>query len=530
MMRTSLLLLLLTGCSGRTGDDRPPADAGPHDAHATTDATTRPDADTGTPDADAGPSVDPCAQAAAARSYVGCEYFAAPLANTSELDTTRFDYRIVVANPSAYPAEVTVSRGNRLETRALVVPGGLAEIPLPWIDDVSFPFAVNDWDSVVTPDGAYRVVASRPVIVTQYNPFHYANGTALAFTNDASLLLPVHALGTEHFAASYAPLSTVGSRYPGYIAVIGTTEAPATVEIVAGGEIAADRDGRWPAIAKGERFSFTLARGEVAQIAAAIPPQCSPERPRFDPAGNVCYEPDYDVTGSRITSDQPVAVFSGHGCAFVPFDTPACDHLETQLAPVNTWGREFVTMPMRDPATSVGNFIRLIAARDGTDVALDPPVGGTSAVSLNAGEHVELLLEHATSIASTEPLEVAQLLLGQHIEDPPLDRGDPALTILVPNEQHRYDYVFASPSSYAGAPDGQSYVLVSREPGVPIELDDADLTASWTRVADRELAIVPVGGGTHRATSTAPFGLVAYGLGRYTSYAAPAGLDLHILF
>lgn len=40
---------------------------------------------------------------------------------------------------------------------------------------------------------------------------------------------------------------------------------------------------------------------------------------------------------------------------------------------------------------------------------------------------------------------------------------------------------------------------------------------------------MPVTGGTDQARSTAPFGLTAYGLGSYTSYAHPAGLDLRVL-
>jgi len=199
--------------------------------------------------------------------------------------------------------------------------------------------------------------------------------------------------------------------------------------------------------------------------------------------------------------------------------------------PVNTWGRELRTVPMRDPETDIGNLLRVVAARDGTTVTFDPPVGREpiGELTLNAGEHAEVMITDGVSIAADAPIQVAQLMLGMNVVDPPLERGDPAMTVLVPEEQFRYDYVFAMPSSYADSMDGATYLMVSRLPGRPIELDGTQLEADWTTVGEREIAVVRVGGGAHRAESTAPFGVIAFGLGSYTSYAHPAGLDLRVL-
>lgn len=486
---------------------------------------------------------DDCADAEAIRSYIGCEYWPVPLANGADLDP-RFDFRVVVANPSRASTEVTISRGGRFVTREEIPPGGVAEIALDWIDDVSFPFSMNEWESVVTAHGAYRLIATQPVIVTQFNPFQYALGGRNSFSNDASLLLPSHALGTEHVAASYVPLSIVEgytegapsyARLPGYIAVVGVSPAPTRVDIEVAGDVAADRGGRWAATARGGTISFTLARGEVAQIAAAVPPGCAEDRPGYvrfsSDTSNIsgaCREEQFDLTGSRIVSDRPVSVFGGHTCAYVPYGTAACDHLETTLAPVDTWGRTFRTMPLRDPETTAANLVRIMAAHDGTALTLTPPLP-IERTTLDAGEWVELSIEGPLMIEGSEPIQVAQLLLGQNVTDPPLERGDPGLTILVPEEQYRAEYVFVTPSSYTPVANGQSYLLVAREPGAAITLDGAALDATWSAIGGRELAIVPITGGSHRATSSTPFGLIAYGLGSYTSYAYPAGLDLRVI-
>lgn len=488
---------------------------------------------------------DDCASAEALRSYIGCEYFASPLANyqgDTSFDPETFDFRVVVTNPNTEPVEVTIKQGRQLMARERIVPGGVAEIPLPWVQGLSFPFDGSPWQSLVRADGAYRILADRPVIAAQFNPFQYASGREHSYTNDASLLLPVHALGTEHVALSYPPLTagisaTEGDRFPGYVALIGVTPEPARVEITPSVDVAEDAEGRWPATPAGAPLAFMLARGEVALVTPAVPPICTQERPVFSPVipgepdrGGYCYEAEHDLTGSRIVSDRPIAAFGGHACAFVPFDVAACDHLETMLAPVATWGSAFETMPLRDPETDVPNLVRIIAAYDGTELTLDPPQRGVDPRAvLDRGEHVDFMLEGPVSIASSEPVQVGQLLLGQNYRNPPLPRGDPGMTILVPAEQFRREYVFVTPSSYVATVNGQSWVLVSREPGVAISLDGAPVEADWIAVGDRELARVPVDGGAHHAESSSPFGLVAYGLGSYTSYAYPAGLDLRVI-
>jgi hypothetical protein len=488
---------------------------------------------------------DDCASAEALRSYVGCEYFASPLANYAgemPFDRAVFDFRVVVTNPNPLPTEVTILNGSQLMTRETIVPGGVAEIPLPWIDGLSFPFDGSAWQSLVRGGGAYRLLSNRPVIVTQFNPFEYVSGRAFSHTNDASLLLPVHALGTEYVGLSYPPLSSgrvpdQQSVFPGYLALVGVTPEPASVEIVPTVSVAEDAEGRWPETEPGTPLRFELARGEVALITPLMPPICGEARDVFSPVspdrpenGGYCYEAEHDLTGSRVRSDRPIAAFGGHTCAFVPFDVLACDHLETTLAPVATWGSDFETLPLRDPTTDVPNLVRIVAAHDGTEITLDPPQRGVEPGHvLDGGEHLDFMIDGAVSIRSSEPVQVGQFLLGQNLRNPPLPRGDPGLTILVPQEQFRLEYVFVTPSSYVPTVNGQSWVLVSREPGVAITLDGALVEAEWIAVGDRELAVVPVAGGSHRASSSQPFGLTAYGLGSYTSYAYPAGLDLRVI-
>ena len=225
-----------------------------------------------------------------------------------------------------------------------------------------------------------------------------------------------------------------------------------------------------------------------------------------------------------MTADQAVQVFGGHVCAYVPYNSEACDHLEVQVPPVQTWGKEFVSRPMTDDGGPGDNLVRVVAAFDGTEVTIQPPQGGVDSITLEANRWVEFVASSAFHVQATKSIMVGQYLLGQAYSG--ASRGDPAMTVLVPEEQYRKDYVFVAPSSYRAESNGQSFVMMVRDPGVGVSLDGAPVDEPWETVGGKEVAIVPVSGGTHSLIATERVGLVAYGLGDYTSYTYPAGLNL----
>jgi hypothetical protein len=495
---------------------------------------------------------DACADAERSSSNVGCEYWPTPLANTGELARDTFDYRVVVANPNDTPANVRVRRGTSEVWSGTISARGLQEISLPWIDEQSFGLGEGSWNSIVVANGAYRLTSDVPVIASQFNPFEYNVGDAFSYTNDATLLYPSHVLTGDYVGASYAPLSRMtgtegglgGSlssiRYGGYVAVVGVSREPTRVEVTARGNVAADARGRFPATPVGGTFAFTLQQGEVAHIAAAPPPECGRSRPGFMEERDcetvfgmemcdvfqTCREDQHDLTGTRIAADRPVAVFGGHVCAYVPTSAQACDHLEVMMPPMQSWGRSYVSAPMGDGSLAGVNVVRVLPAFEATTVTVSPPQGGVSGRTLSPGEYLEFEATTPFEVQGSSAILVAQYLRGQYATNPASDRGDPALTVLVPAEQYRSDYTFILPSSYNPSTNGQNHLLIVRSPGVPLTLDGGPVEASWQRIGAREIGVVLLDGGAHAISGAEPFGLVAYGLGSFTSYATPAGLNL----
>ena len=72
-----------------------------------------------------------------------------------------------------------------------------------------------------------------------------------------------------------------------------------------------------------------------------------------------------DISGTCIIANKPISVFSGHECANVPLSSEPCDILIEQLQPIDTWGTEAVTVPLR---TRSGDVLKVFASQDSTTV------------------------------------------------------------------------------------------------------------------------------------------------------------------
>ena len=243
--------------------------------------------------------------------------------------------------------------------------------------------------------------------------------------------------------------------------------------------------------------------------------------------------PDYDLTGSRIEASAPVAVFSGHACAFVPYTVWACDHLEEQMLPLESWGERYV-VPRTEPQSPAGpepNLVRVISGEDGNVITLDPAQSIGDSLTLDRGDWVEFEADADLYVSGTGALMVGQFMVGQNYNTPQTDHlGDPSFALMVPVEQYRTEYTFLAPSSFQ-----VNFINVIRPVGSPdpsIVLDGAPLEPSLFGSpvgSSFSSARVPIDGTHHVITSAEPFGIIVYGFARYTSYMYPGGLDLEAI-
>lgn len=482
-----------------------------------------------------------CEQAASAHAYVGCEFWPTVVANNV---WSIFDYAVVVANGGTEVADVMVS-GNGESVRAVVEPGAVSTIYLPWNAALKGPDADACGRakaleaSVLAKGGAYHLVSSRPVTVHQFNALEFkgeggppgkswdscpghttacdASGEAigcLSFSNDATLLLPQAALTGTYRVTGVRGWShpqsdgTIAHVNGAYFAVTATRDAThvkvnARGTILAGGGIAKT--------ATGGVLELMLDAGDVAEL---VGPADVAE----------------DLSGSLVTSDAPIQIVAGAPCIEAPIGTDSCDHVESAVFPAETWGKDyFVAVPTSANGEVVGHVVRLYGNRDGTKLAYtNKPQGAPD--TIDAGEVVDLgVVSQDFRVTGDQELAVASFTLGGAVADTVSHgRGDPSMSLVASTAQFRSEYVFLAPNDYDA-----SYADVIAEADAYIELDGHPLIdprpIAGTRYVVHRALLDRDREGAHRLVADKPVGLEIVGYGAYTSYRTPGGLDLRAI-
>ncbi len=434
-----------------------------------------------------GDCVSSCDAFSVKGGYIGCDYWGV---DTPNRFGTRNIFAFVVSNiDDNAVANVTVETvGGEILLEQAVDPLEVATLRMP------MPRAQNIDESSVS-DLAFRLSTDVPINAYQFNPlqrFDNDMGVSVA-SNDASLMIPDSALGTEYIGAAF----THWSSYASFLSIVSTTDEN-SVTVTPSTTVASGPG--VPAIPAGQAETFELSRGQTLTLKSAS-------------GGG-------DLTGTIITSDENVAVYGGVDCAQVPIGRTYCDHIEEKLFPVQAWDNVYYATKFQ-PRGVESDIWRIIASTDGTTLTMDPPQGNPP--MLNRGEFYEFSSTGDFKIEANHPILVAQYMTGSSTTNA-ADSGDPAMLLTVPARQYRRDYVFLVPDTYDDDwvtivyPDGAAPML----DGEPIDV------AQGTAIGASGFKVLrlSVTDGRHEITSDLPVGLSVYGYDFNISYAYPAGLDL----
>lgn len=484
-------------------------------------------------------------------SNVGCDYWAVDLDNAAETDPMGIthdaenqQFAVVVSNTSAdSAAEVTVSSASGVASSATVQPGALYTFQLP---------AANAAGSMKA-KVAYRIESTVPIVAYQFNPLVNAG----VFSNDASLLLPVHSLGTDYLAVSHIQDDPV---FKGYITVVGVEEGETNVTIIPAGAVAPGNG--VSGVPAGTPMEVTLQQYEVLNLVTAGIGE--------------------DLTGTRISADKKVAVFGGSECGYIPVvnyceggscqnwpawscigmdDCPSiccCDHMEQQIIPIHAWGKEYAVAHSKFRGNESDSYV-LMAAEDGTSVDTDPVV--TSVPELEEGEWFAFEAKQDFELTANKPVLLVQWLASEQAPNAKPDTcgllglpmcatsgypcqtdadcpsmpepgdagtGDPAMILLPALEQFRSEYVFLVPQYYYGG----NYLSLVSETGTVVTLDNNLVSPAQFvpfGAGDYSAARVSVTPGPHKVTADKPIGVMVHGYDQYVSYGYSAGMNVQVL-
>ena len=247
------------------------------------------------------------------------------------------------------------------------------------------------------------------------------------------------------------------------------------------------------------------------------------------------YERDQDLTGTRVVSNNPISLFSGHQCSFIPENIGFCDHLTEQLPNTATWGTRFLTASLAGRNTD--DMYRILASQPSTIVTVTCSTQLQSNIYnlSSAGDWETIVIPGSNSsycaIESSKPLLVVQFALGREIDS----AGDPFMMIIPAIEQYDNDYNIFMPHEFS-----RHFVTVFVTPEYyqpdMIYIDDVSQEgAEWAVINCIDTTIcgyatyAELPAGTHRlyhAGFRATIGVLVYGFNVRESYGYPGGLQL----
>ena len=203
-----------------------------------------------------------------------------------------------------------------------------------------------------------------------------------------------------------------------------------------------------------------------------------------------------DLTGSRIVSNKPLTVISGHECGNVLSGSP-CEHLTEQIPPSTTWGRKFLLVPFG--GRNNGQYYKVVSSQANTTVVRTCNSVFTTKTLSIAGSSFTFFTSSDTYcfMVSNKPLLVSQLGIGKQFSI-----GGPIIFILPSLDQYTNRYSFFSLKiSQHNFNIHQISVSVLAQYYQPnsIRLDGQPISCSWNAIYNNEDTLV--GYGCHRSVT-----------------------------
>ena len=278
----------------------------------------------------------------------------------------------------------------------------------PAIVDVPFSFVVQGYDYSWRSEGLrISSLETKPISVISRN--HHSSGDYMAY-----LAYPCHIQPTSEYI--YYAVSSLGLTSSQFL-IVGCRDNTC-VTIIPTGTItlpidAQDINSNTITLTAGQNHSLVLHSMQTLLISAS----------------------NIDLTASKIISNQPLTILSGHEASLVPFDVPGThvDPIITQVPPSIMWGNMFLLSPHsgRD-----GQSYRIIASMDNTVIIRNCGTDDVVNSILYADQWSEFFTNDSIycSVVSNNPIYVAQL--GVSNEYNGANFGDPSINTVAPLEQY----------------------------------------------------------------------------------------------
>ncbi|MDA3842783.1 MAG: choice-of-anchor D domain-containing protein [Candidatus Kapabacteria bacterium] len=408
-------------------------------------------------------------------------------------------------------SEVVMSVAGAAPTTYTINPSQIIEVDIPETMEVT--------ESEVILDKTIEIMASEPITVYAFS--------SIALSSDAYTALPVSAWGREY----------VSINYPNdqYSVIEGMDEGQKWDRLK-------PRSGEFMIMAAYDNTTISFKPNGLTDKGKQTYREYSEVLNKGEcylvQANNHWGRGAQDLTGTIVRADKPVGFLSGHVRTAVPQfldeDADSKDHLIEMLPPVDSWGREFVSVPFG--VSSHGDMLRVTNYFPETIVSYENNSGTFEIFLDEPGEYEDVyLLKETTKWTSNKPVQIGQMMMRvNHVPESDI-YYDPCLVILPGTDLFVQHIHFQTVGNYPGNPGqytSQRITLVITEEALPtMKLDGRLITSTFLyrplkKIGNDGLysAVVSITDGTHTLScDEGAFSGIIYGVGKHDSYAMALG-------
>ncbi|KAG8570025.1 hypothetical protein GDO81_014652 [Engystomops pustulosus] len=303
---------------------------------------------------------------------------------------------------------------------------------------------------------------------------------------DTSIVYPIEQLGTDYYIVT--PLGGPDDGFKEFSVV--SYEEPTNVDIFLTGAVTYQEK----TYAAGSKLTVLLEPYNALQLLSKD-----------------------NLSGTRVVSQKPVAVLSGHTCTW---KNSKCNHVYEQLRPVNSWGTSFIIPPI---SLQFKSDIIFVVAAVNTKIDYQIETKATSK-NLNAGEVIQLDVPVKTPIFLTASSGIQVIYYCTGWQDKFFSPYDPILMTIPPVSSYCSSYYIY------GQKEFENYgTLVAKKADISkVTYNKGPITdLSWNDIpgTDYSWATQRLGKGFSFQlveNPSSPFMLLSYGFVKLNSYGSPA--------
>ena len=276
---------------------------------------------------------------------------------------------------------------------------------------IYFPSTTEVTSHIEQNKGIFLKTNSSHVIVIGHNKHHSGHSA------DTFLALPTEKLSIIQYV--YFGISPARSKLvskPNVLLIVGT-ENDTTINLIVTQSVTISVGSTTTDVIPDKQYSFMTNRLQTIYIGSVE-----------------------DLSGTKIVTDKPISMYSGHSCGNIPSNVGACDYLIEQIPPTALWGEVYYAVPL---ATRKSYTLKILAAYDSTNINVYCNNSLKSSYTINEGKYINIVLQlqEYCSLRSNKKVLVVQFGHGS-IDDNV--NGDPVMTLLPATTQYSYHLKFST--------------------------------------------------------------------------------------